>query len=148
MNSYSKPCRLDRNSQGEGIIQYVREDIPSKLINSSCNDHNKEYSFVELNLRKQKWPIICNYNLDKTMVKEYLEYISKEIDSLSSKYDNFLLLGDFNSQPTQKVSAKYTTLKTYFLTNTSCVDLIITNISPEASKTLATSRSGSATSTK
>ena len=82
------------------------------------------------------------------MVKEYFEYISKEIDSLSLKYDNFLLLGDFNSQPTQEVSAKYTTLKTYFLTNPSFVDLIITNISPEASKTLATSRSGSATSTK
>ena len=34
------------------------------------------------------------------MIKGYLEYISKEIDSHSSKYDNFLLLGDFNSEPT------------------------------------------------
>ena len=29
------------------------------------------------------------------MIREYLEYISKDIDSHSSKYDNSLLLGDF-----------------------------------------------------
>ena len=52
MKSYS--YRLDRNSKKGGIILYVREDIPSKLINSSCIDHDKEYFLVELNLRKQK----------------------------------------------------------------------------------------------
>ena len=52
MKSYS--YRLDRNSKEGGIILYVREDIPSKLINSSCIDHDKEYFLVELNLRKQK----------------------------------------------------------------------------------------------
>ena len=52
MKSYTKPYRLDRNSKGGGIILYVREDIPSKLIDSSCIDHDKEYFIVELNLRK------------------------------------------------------------------------------------------------
>ena len=80
MKSYSKLYRLDRTSKGGGIILYVREDIPSKLINSSCIDHDKEYVLVELNLTKQKWLIICNYNSCKTMIKGYLEYISKEID--------------------------------------------------------------------
>ena len=37
------------------------------------------------------------------MIKGYLEYISEEIDSHSSKYDNFLLLGDFNAEPTEKL---------------------------------------------
>ena len=41
--------------------------------------------------------LIINYNPHKTMIKRYLEYISKEIDSHSSKYDNFLRLDDFNS---------------------------------------------------
>ena len=54
MKSYSKPYRLDRNCKVGSIILYVREDIPSKLINSSCIDHDKEYFLVELNLRKQK----------------------------------------------------------------------------------------------
>ena len=159
MKSYSKPYRLDRTSKGGGIILYVREDIPSKLINSSCIDHDKEYFLVELNLRKQKWLITCNYNNPhKTMMKEYLEYISKEMDSHSSKYDNFLLLGDFNSEPTEKAMKSFCQIYNFKNlldkptcyknpNNPSCVDLIITN-KPEASKTLARSKPGSPTSTK
>ena len=71
MKSYSKPYRLDRNRKEGGIILYVREDIFSKLINSSCTNHDKEYFLVELNLRKQKWLIICNYNPHKTRIKGY-----------------------------------------------------------------------------
>ena len=36
------------------------------------------------------------------MIMGYLEYISKEIDSHSSKCDNFLRLADFNSEPTEE----------------------------------------------
>ena len=44
--------------------------------------------------------------------------MSKEIDSHSSQYDDFLLIGDFTEEaiPTKKlrkVSAKYLILKTY-----------------------------------
>ena len=39
MKSDSKPYKLDRNSKGGGISLYVREDIPSKLINSSCKEY-------------------------------------------------------------------------------------------------------------
>ena len=138
MKSYSKPYRLDRNRKEGGIILYVREDIFSKLINSSCTNHDKEYFLVELNLRKQKWLIICNYNPHKTRIKEHLESISKEIESHSSKYDNFLLLGDFNSEPTEEAMKSFcqiynsknllgkpTSYKNP--TNPLCVDLILTN---------------------
>ena len=36
------------------------------------------------------------------MIKEYLECSSKLIDLHSSMYDNFLLLGDFRSEPTEE----------------------------------------------
>ena len=94
MKSYSKPYRLDRNSKRGGIILTVREDTSSKLINSSCIYHDKEYFLVEINLRKQKWLIICNYIPHKTMIRRRLEYVSKKTDSYSSKYDSFLLLDD------------------------------------------------------
>ena len=137
MKSYSKPYRLDRNSKGGGIILYVREDIPSKLINS-CTNHDKEYFLVELNLRKQKWLIICNYNPHKTMIKGYLKCISKEIDSHPSKYDNFLLLGDFNSESTEEAMRSFCQIYNFKnlidkptcyknTTNPLCIDLILTN---------------------
>ena len=38
-----KPYRLDRISKQGGKSLYFREDIPAKLINSSCTNHGKEY---------------------------------------------------------------------------------------------------------
>ena len=72
------------------------------------------------------------------MIKRYLDYISKEIDSHSSKYDNFVVLDDFNSEPTGEAMEnfcqkhKFKNLldkpKCYKNpTNPSCVNLIITN---------------------
>ena len=107
MKSYSKPYRLDRNRKEGGIILYVREDILSKLINSSCTNHDKEYFLVELNLRKQKWLIICNYNPHKTRIKGYLECIGKEIDSHSPKYDGFLLLDGFICEPIEEAMKSF-----------------------------------------
>ena len=128
MKSYSKPYRLDRNSKGGGIILYVREDISSKLINSSCTNHGKEYFLDELNLRKHKWLIVCNYNPHKTSVKGHLECISKEIDSHPSKCDNFLLLGGFDSEPIRNYNFKNLLNKPTCYknpTNPSCVGLIL-----------------------
>ena len=81
--------------------------MPQHIINSSCFDNDKEYFLVELNLRKQKVPKICSYNPHKTMIKGYLEYIGKEIDSHSSKCNNFLLLAHFNSETTEKAMKKF-----------------------------------------
>ena len=72
------------------------------------------------------------------MIKGYLEYISKEIDSLSSKCDNFVLLGDSNSEPTEEAMKSFCQIYNFKNlldkptcyknpTNPSCVDLIITN---------------------
>ena len=138
MKSYSKPYRLDRNSKEGGIILYVREDISSKLINSSFTNHDQEYFLVELNLWRQKWLKICYYNLRKTRIKGYLKCISKEIDSHSSKYDNFFLLGDFNSEPSEEAMKNFCQIYNFKNlldkptcyknpTNPSCVDLILTN---------------------
>ena len=39
----------------------------------------------------------CSYNPKHSSIESHLDSLSKSIDSLSSKYDNFILLGDFNS---------------------------------------------------
>ena len=41
--------------------------------------------------------IECSYNPKHNSIESHLGSISKGIDSLSSKYDNFILQGDFNS---------------------------------------------------
>ena len=39
----------------------------------------------------------CSYNPKHSSIESYLDSLSKSTDSLSSKYDNFGLLGGFNS---------------------------------------------------
>ena len=48
LNGYSKPYRLDRSSNGGGILLYVRDDIPSRLLTDYDIKDNVELFFVEL----------------------------------------------------------------------------------------------------
>ena len=51
INGYTAPYRLNRNGKGGGILVYVQEDVPSKLI--TANFPNEEGFFLEINLRKK-----------------------------------------------------------------------------------------------
>ena len=89
--------RLDRNEYGSGILVYVREDIPSKLIpmqSSSIEDF-----LIELNLRCKKWLLSCSYNSHRSLISEHLSIIGKNLDLLSAIYDKIFLMGDFNAEP-------------------------------------------------
>ena len=44
------PYRFDRHRNGGDIMLYIREDIPSRLIERKVRN-NVEYFFVEVNLR-------------------------------------------------------------------------------------------------
>ena len=46
------PYRLDRNANGGGILLYIREDIPSKMLNP--NMCIESFS-LKINIRKKKW---------------------------------------------------------------------------------------------
>ena len=61
IDGFSTPYRLDRDSNGGGIMLYVREDIPSNLLATDEKNHIESF-YVELNLRNEKWLINCSYN--------------------------------------------------------------------------------------
>ena len=50
----SEPYRFDRNRNGGGVLIYIPEDIPSKLLADHKLPHDIEGIFVELNLRKKE----------------------------------------------------------------------------------------------
>ena len=52
IHGFSKPYSFDRNGNGGGILLYICEDIPSKLILIKMTI---EGIFVEINLRKKSW---------------------------------------------------------------------------------------------
>ena len=89
----STSYRLYRNSNGVGIILYIRGDIPSNLCTEGRN--YVEVFYVEFNLRSKKWFTNCSYNPSKTMINSHLDALSKYLDLHPSRYENILTVGDF-----------------------------------------------------
>ena len=78
---------IDRNRNGEGIMLFIRNDIPAKVV--STDDRSIESFYAELNFRKKIWLLNCFYNPKDSSIESHLDSLSKSIDSLSCKYDNF-----------------------------------------------------------
>ena len=83
--------RRDRDENGGGLLLYV----PSALLKT---DSEIEAFYVDLSIIKKKW-LCCSYNPNKTFMTKHLAEICRNRDLFSSEYDNFFLLGDFNSHP-------------------------------------------------
>ena len=96
--------------------------------------NNSEYFFVEINLRKKKWLFSCLYNPHKNSISTHIDFLRRELD-LHSNYENFILLGGFNSEMTDANSKDFCNL--YLLKNLikkpTCfkipenIDLMLTN---------------------
>ena len=92
IKGFSAPYRFDRNSKGGGLLFYIREDIPSKILTYSSNC-DIETLLVEINLRKRKWLLNGSYNPNKSQISHHLECLNSLLDEHSK---NFIFIGDFN----------------------------------------------------
>ena len=81
---------------GRHSVFYIREDIPYTVLNSDMSIES-----IEINIRRKKWLLVCTYNPNKNLISNHLEEIGKNLDNFFWKYDNFILLGDLNSEPTE-----------------------------------------------
>ena len=95
IDGFSTPYRSDRDSNGGGIMLYVREDIPSSLLATDEKSHIESF-YVELNLRNKKWLINCSYNPNKIMICNHLDPLSTYLDLHSTTYEKISILGDVN----------------------------------------------------
>ena len=147
IDDFTPPYRLDRTSRGGGILLYVRSDIPSKELKYISIPNNNECMFIEINLHKKKWLICSFYNPSKNQIKNQLSFLSKCMDYYLPLYDNIIVMGDFNSEPTETYMNEF--IKIYDLknlvneptcyknlTNPSCIDLILTNRSKSFQNTV------------
>ena len=102
---YSELYRFDRNGNGDGILLFIREDIPTKPIESQMKI--KGFS-IELNLRRRN--LCCSYNSYKYSQKlHHLKKLGKDLDLLTSKYfnENLRYQWDFNAEPADTVVSNY-----------------------------------------
>ena len=133
---FNTPYRLDRNSNGGGLMLFLREGIPSNLVEAEAKPI--EGFYIELNLRNDKWLLNCSYNLHKNNTGNHLKALSDFLDSHSSTYEKVLILGDFNVEAADQKMKTFCDI--YSLTglikqpicyknrpHPKCIDLIFTN---------------------
>ena len=52
--------------------------------------------FIELNLRKKKWLLFCSYDPKYSQISYHFSKIGKALDYLTSKFNNIIVMGNFN----------------------------------------------------
>ena len=67
IKGFSAPYIFDRNSKGDVILLYIREDIPSKILTNSSNC-DIETRLVKINLRKRKCRLNDSSNLNESQI--------------------------------------------------------------------------------
>ena len=137
IDGYATPFRRDRNKFGGGILIYVREDIPCKLLKSHNFPDDIEGLFIELNFRKSRL-ILGTYHPPNQHDDYYFQSIGDALDVYNTNYEKYMLAGDFNAEENELVMKRFLELyglknlvheNTCFksVNNPSCIDLLLTN---------------------
>ena len=132
-----KMFRLDRNGNGGGLLLYVHEDIPGKMITTFTFAKDLEILVIEFTISKKKWLLYGIYKPPNVSNTYFLEEIQNSLNFFYSHYENIILVGDFNmtaedicmkqfleSFDMQNLINEPTCFKS---SNPRCIDLIITN---------------------
>ena len=93
---FNEPIKLDRNKNGGGILLFIRENIPTKVL--SFETSPIKWFFIQINLYKKKWLSCCSYNPDSNNIKNHLSALSVSLDIYCSQYKHFIVVGEFNRE--------------------------------------------------
>ena len=115
----------------------MNSNIPSKVLKTPDCPSYIQLIPVEINLKKQKWLVAAIYTPPSQCKNYFITELTKILDKCRGSYENTVILGDFNMQPTNQI------LKTFLEDNSfvnliksntcfkskpgSCIDLILTN---------------------
>ena len=91
--------RKDRNKNGGGLLFYVNQDLNCKTVNTYNFLTDIEILPLELALTKRKWFILGLYKTPSLRSEIFISEVTKALTFSSEKYNNILLMGDFNMIP-------------------------------------------------
>ena len=94
--------RKDRDRNGGGLLLYINEDIPFKIIQNSSLLPTLEVLPIGIKLGRFTFLLTGLYKPPSVSEKELLLHLNKTHNFFSTKYENITLIGDFNMQPGNK----------------------------------------------
>ena len=138
LDGFSKPIRLDRDRHGGGVIIFIRDGLTCRELRPRLLYPGLECTLLEISIRQCKWLVVVGYNPQKENIDHFLDKLGTEVDKHLCKYENLLMLGDWNSAVTEESMANF--CDTYGLVNLikeptcfksnenpSSIDIILTN---------------------
>ena len=76
---FKRPYRLDKTSTSEGLLTFIRNDIPSRQLTGFHWPNGIQILPIELNLKKAKWVIFDIYRHPNQSIQYFLEFLSNAI---------------------------------------------------------------------
>ena len=132
-----KVFRCDRNRSGGGLILYINDNIPYKPLSSHPMFSDLELMAFELHQSKRKRLFLGIYKPPSQNDIEFLRRISLILYYYLPRYENFVVIGDFNLPVENKhleaiiqaydLSSLIKKPTCYQSHTPSCIDLILTN---------------------
>ena len=89
----------DWNKNVSGLLFYVNQDLNCKIVDTYNFPTYIEILPLELALTKRKWFILGLYETRSLRSEILILEVSKTLSFYSEKYNNMLLMGDFNMTP-------------------------------------------------
>ena len=92
----NKTFRRGRTKYGGGLLFYINENIPCKLINDEIIAIDIEMIMFEFFVKTTKWLCIGLYKSPSQNKNYFLDILSKVLSKQTCQYENVILIGDFN----------------------------------------------------
>ena len=95
--NYCKPYRQDRNDRGGGVMVFIKDNLPHRLLSeySGCHEGIDFLSF-ELVLKSRKWHITYFYRPPSVNEGIFTKFLSQMCDVFIAKGDAYIATGDCN----------------------------------------------------
>ena len=122
IEGFHKPLRLDISDKSGGLLVYVRLYLLSRQLTKFEIPSGIQAIPFEVNIRKEKWFFLCIYKPPSINSQYFLDSLSNIIDYYSNAYDNHLVIGEFNLEPSQMYLETFMETHNYFnlIKNNTC----------------------------
>ncbi len=103
--AFKQPYRLDVSSSSGGLLVYINDQIPSRLLIGIDIPCDIQVLPIEMNLKKTKWLLLPAYRPPSQDDKYFICNLERKIDFHTKSIGNMLIFGDLNmdaSEPAMK----------------------------------------------
>lgn len=89
--------RQDRNGRGGGIMLYVNDSIPHRIVKEHTGiTKDIEHMTIEISMKSKKWYLIYIYRPPKVLVSTFRNFMNKMCDNFVNDCNVSVFLGDMN----------------------------------------------------